>query len=390
MMFDPQESYHLWRAALSEGSLAEEPLVGELLCNGALSSAWGDLSSRAERAALERDVELNLLLPSAVSSPYQAPLATWILECWRAPSPESPQRRVIFPLSDLEGRERWVCLTVYLASASSIQVVSESDLASDHADLEYSSPLPCTLSEVSAGVYAERLSARGATLLSFQHDIANQLFLFKALPELAGFSSPSDLVSDVLEGAPLLLSFLEQRLSRDWTDSQLIEEVRGADAISEALSSWMKRDSVSARWTLSTEGLDDAVGLVTLGIQWSITQLASRIRHRHLSGVNQSAQVQVSVAPASPSELPIVGICGQLTRADSRLEVSIEVEGWDVAQLAQDWSRAAHWRGRYAAAQRRDASPAELGASWFGSWVSAAQLTRGVVQINGSKLCIIC
>lgn len=316
------------------------------------------------------DDEVERTLPEHSPPHYQRPLSEWILASW-----DADNAQVIFPIVEpLSGRERWLCLTLWATPSRDTRLFS--------------------LSDVSARFYQERLAARNTSLMGMRHDLANQTFLLKALPELAEFASPSELIEDLLEGVPLLLDFLDQRLGSAWTSSLQREPARSAQEVIERLNAWAKANALlsSDRWVIScAPELAETTGdFTTLGVCWSITLLVRRLHSHQLVGAPSKAHARLTLNSAPALSTPIVGLCGQLLHDRPRFELAITVDGWDLDQIVQGWRLGEHIRGDRSDVRAHNVSPKELSAAWFGSWVSAAHFTGGVVLRRGDALLITC
>jgi hypothetical protein len=256
------------------------------------------------------------------------------------------------------------------------------------------------LSEMSSRFYQERLAARNSGLLGFKHDLANQIFLFKALPELVEFSSSDELIEDLLVGIPPFLTFLERRLAPEWTDTLLIKETQGVEDLCAELSDWVAHGALPHhQWRVSCEDFDKeminaealtSLSMSTLGVRWSLTQLAWRIRRGEIKGASQNAMITLKLSPSPTFSGPTVGDCGQLLHSEPRLELSLVVEGWDLAGAMNGWHTGLGWCGQWSSAQSREANLDEHMAIWIGSWVNAAHLTHGVVCLDENKISIVC
>ena len=376
-----------WRAALkllSAGGLRVQHLLGELNQAGDLLMIAHPLPSATPALASSEppteDVEEERTAPliSFVHSDYQRGLLDWLNASW-----DVPYASVVFPLvHSPTQRERWVCLALTSLSDSGPSLDASPLLARSF-----------VLSDVNARFYQERLAARNSGLLGFKHDLANQIFLFKALPELVEFSSPDELIEDLLVGIPPFLNFLERRLAPEWTEALLIKSTIGAETICAELTQWIQHCALPQRqWQISSAGLSDlaAPSMTTLGVCWSLTQLAWRIRRGEVAGTSQNALIEVSLSAPPQLTSPVVGDCGQLLHQSPQLELSLTVEGWDLTNAMDDWHSGIGWCGSSSSAQRREATLAEYRAMWIGSWVSAAHLTRGVVRVTQQRISIIC
>ena len=379
----PRHTTVTWRAALellSAGGLRVQQLIGALTRAGdllmithPLHSAIPALSTSEQLAEDEEEARISPLI-SFVHPDYQSELLDWLNLSW-----DTPYASVVFPLARSHSkRERWVSLALTsLPNPTPSHELGRSFI----------------LSDVSARFYQERLAARNSGLLGFKHDLANQIFLFKALPELVEFSSSDELIEDLLVGIPPFLNFLERRLAPEWTEALPIKSTTGAEAICAELTQWIKHCALPQRqWRISAEGSSElaAPSMSTLGVCWSLTQLAWRIRRGEVKGTSQNALIEVNLSAPPQLKSPTVGDCGQLLHQNPQLELSLTVEGWDLMNAIDDWHSGLGWCGSSSSAQRREATLAEYRAMWVGSWVSAAHLSRGIVRVTQQRISIIC
>ena len=97
-----------------------------------------------------------------------------------------------------------------------------------------------TISATTAHRHRSQLFARISGLLGIKHDLANRLFLFKALPQLLEFSEPKELLEDIQSELPNLLDFFDHRLSEIWTESIPLTNIRSSVEFQTALETLLQ------------------------------------------------------------------------------------------------------------------------------------------------------
>ena len=298
-------TYGCWRdvfSSLSVSGLLGGSYVGSLDAEGRLISSEGATSAQETSKETSDGKDQ---LASWVVPVYQASVRLWLSERFidapiQDPNLVSSGHSVSFPVTHpITQRESWVCLTLLGVE--------------DHGR-------SFSLVEVSSRRHQERLAARAAGLLNLRHDLANQLFLFKALPELSAFSSPEELIEDVTESASGLLKFIDIRLNSSWISALQPAPVTGAEAIIETLKNWVEQSALErSRWIFNFDSALSEIApltLMCLDVQWSLSQLASLLKRSLVKGAMPNALISVRLI-VYPSQLhkggrAPVGICGQL------------------------------------------------------------------------------
>ena len=250
-----------------------------------------------------------------------------------------------------------------------------------------------------------RLSARASNLLGFHHDLANRLFFFKALPDLIEFSEPQDLLGEVTEELPRLLTFLDARLSMDCIGAVEINRVRDDRALIESIHHLFTRlseiEEIAALFTFSQEEMRPnathhlhgaSMGRVhsLLSLEWSLKFLAQLIKRGALKR-DSSSPIKLTLSPTERTKIRtessaerLHGVCGALLPDDIQLCLRLDLRALEDVSLAQGFER---WHQRaHVARHRSDLSVQDPDAlvslsAWIESWVSASFGLMGAVYI---------
>lgn len=255
-----------------------------------------------------------------------------------------------------------------------------------------------TLIEMSDILFRIRLSARMSGFIGFKHDLANRLFLLKALPGLIGFSDPRELLDDVNQELPRLSAFLDDRLSPQWVDGVDLEyHVSHAElygAISDDLFHRLKAmPTVTAAFAFELEaGLADTLtqqrmrNCSLLGVEWSITYLAKLIK-RGVFVRDPSKPLKLSLSSHIPTQVPEAPCeCNALLPDDATLCLTLDLSTLEQISLSECFEmcrQRTHLIPSRSNLADLDPESSVILSAWLESWINASYELMGAVYRVG-------
>lgn len=303
-------------------------------------------------------------LKEYVDPAYHLSLAAWLNDVW-----EETHAQVILPLhSDTSAQAAWHWVKLSLGQRS--------DAMTER---------PLILTSVEGVLQAHLLAAKTSNFIGFQHDLANRLFLFKALPQLIEFSSPAELVADINTELPHLISFIEDRLSPEWTDSLKLQSIDQPTALLDHLSQY-----TSCQVNEGDQPLPERMHFVPLGLDWAMTQFTQRLKRGELPDIDKTSSIRLMIGSAPSFPLGTVGACGKLLVDQPLIQLTLELPGLQSEQWKDWWMNKRHWHISQSGPLSKRPQNEEVAASCFSAWVNAAHLTRGIVTLGHNQLHIIC
>ena len=245
------------------------------------------------------------------------------------------------------------------------------------------------IQQVQSALYAERLAARSAGFTGFHHDLANRLFLFKSIPQLAGFSSPEELFEDLNGELPTLIHFLENRLNKSWIGDEPLETVSDLSSLNAVMTEWLNDPLIKRYLQFHIEDGLNIPRFPCTGLFWSITQLVLRLKRGELPHLAASSHIALKISTAPDLPLGTVGAAGFLSPSSPTLQVTLSIEGMNSGEWARAWRDGLGWDFSSRSARLKSPAPREAAACWFGSWVNAAHQVNGIIVTRDHDLDII-
>lgn len=245
-----------------------------------------------------------------------------------------------------------------------------------------------TISAIRESIYREQLSARNTGLFGFKHDLTNRLFLFQALPQLLGFSEPTEVLDDVIAELPTLLSFFEHRLSETKIGNVPFEPIRSSFDFRDQVSALVHDQNLSKYLSFHCHAqLQDthcSRSHHLLGLEWSLFYFAL-LAKQHFFPNQSGNQAVLTLKPYIADELTVIqGDCGRLLADDAHLYLSLCYEtdlnvGFTI--MFNTWRAHKHLSNQNSALLHRQPDQSKSLASWFGTWVNAAHGLGGVIKL---------
>ena len=260
------------------------------------------------------------------------------------------------------------------------------------------------LTRLDSHLYQLMYQAQATTRFELKHDLANRLFLFKSLPQMAEFSEPQELLNDVLEELPNLVEFIETRLASrnmesmpfSWLTSEQslfnrFKELGGLPLLSTLFEfEYPKAVETTQEFSPNVQGS-------FLGLEWSFLYLSSI--NKHLIKTYKITDVKRKPLHCSLSyytgfdELAqgtqlndydlIYGDCGRLTpdRVRYCLKLSFEQSlELNLKQVLRDWYTF-KLDPNYSLGLKRHIEKEQAWTLWLNTWFNAAHLLKGIVKI---------
>ena len=135
-------------------------------------------------------------------------------------------------------------------------------------------------------LYQLMYQAQATTRFELKHDLANRLFLFKSLPQMAEFSEPQELLNDVLEELPNLVEFLETRLASRHMESMPFSWLTSEQSLFNRFKELGGLPLLSALFEFeypteieTTQEFSPSLQGSFLGLEWSFLYLSSINKH---------------------------------------------------------------------------------------------------------------
>lgn len=254
-----------------------------------------------------------------------------------------------------------------------------------------------TITDVTAHHHRNQLLARTSGLLGIKHDLANRLFLFKALPQLLEFSAPKELLEDIQSELPNLLDFFDHRLSEIWTESMPLNHLRSSSEFQTAVESLLHTHQLSKYFTLQySSDLQDIKftrPCSFLGLEWSFRYLATLIG-KNTFPQKRDIPLLIEIKPYRvDSDALIRGDCHHLLADDVHLCLSLTLNTESnhlLSKMYEGWKTSEYLNDKYSSLRSRSPSQQQSLTVWFDTFVYAAHSLSGVVkQMDQHTLAII-
>ena len=369
-------------------------------------------------AGLDTELQSNVEYPefnSIVAVTYQASFKRWFKEAMQALPQDSRLGHISFPISiALTDQEEifpseqytWVYselsqLPTWMHHALKGTLKEEVDgLSSEQSESLYI----LSLTRLDERLHRSLYQAQSTTRFGLKHDLANRLFLFKALPEMIEFTEPRELLDDLLTELPNLMRFLEGRLAPKYTESVSLSWIKSEQGILETFKELEEMSALASLFTFDLpqnlsvdQELSSSIQHSFLGVEWSLLYLSSIHKHLMTSNQVQSASaksIQCSLVRFNSSdELTnltqlshkemIKGDCGFLAPNQMQycLKLSFEKEiELDLEQVLSDWY-CLSLDPNYSLGIKRNLEKDQAWAIWLDTWRTAAHLLKGIVKI---------
>ncbi|MAD61429.1 MAG: hypothetical protein CMH49_07970 [Myxococcales bacterium] len=369
-------------------------------------------------AGLDTELQSNVEYPefnSIVAFTYQANFKRWFKEVVQAWPQDSKLRQISFPISIASADQEetfpseqsaWVYselsrLPTWMHHALKKTLKEEvQGLKNEQSEALYLLNLTRLDERLQRSLY----QAQSTTRFGLKHDLANRLFLFKALPEMIDFTEPQELLDDLLTELPNLIGFLEGRLAPKYTESVSLSWIKSEQGILEAFKGLEKLSSLASLFTFDlpqnlsvNQELSSSIQHSFLGVEWSLLYLSSINKHLMTSSQGRrtsTKSIQCSLEPFNSSndlrnlthlndKEMIQGDCGFLApnhiQYCFKLSFGKEME-LNLEQVLSNWYRLS-LDPNYALGIKRNLEKDQAWAIWLDTWRTAAHLLKGVVKI---------
>ena len=330
----------------------------------------------------------------------------WSDFCQSITSSSSASIELSLPSSASQGTAGWY--TLQMSVQSSVKTPLRATVSSERLESEEGKvEVLCVLSSLRERNWRRSLLSRALCFDGFKHDLSNRIFLLSALPQLAEFSPPKELLEDLSEDLPNTLDFFSHRLSVWLTDNldtahpQI--ETPLLSGLNKAIEHLKKISYIS--WEIETD-LDPVDPLMTdsytlIGLFWSLHHLALTLkRAKRDVDRDEHPYTPLRVGSEDPilislsSHHPTLGVDGARQLMSQRRGVCLSLSGGGVPWRAwrSIWCTQTAYGKRSEAlfsthsslnvdVDRDDRASACL---WMESWINAAHRAGGglLPQLN--------
>ena len=327
-------------------------------------------------------------------------------------------------LIDPECRESWtlfwsdLCETITPSGSATIELTLSSVTAQDMTEwytlhmsvqpsptvseenMESAEEVLCVLSPLKERNWRRSLLSRALCFDGFKHDLSNRIFLLSALPQLAEFSPPKELLEDLSEDLPNTLDFFSHRLSVWLTDNLDTAHPQMETPLLSGLNKFIEhlRKISYISWEIETD-LDPTDPMLTdsyalIGLFWSLHHLGLSLkRAKRDVDRDEHPYAPLRVGSEEPilislsSHSPALGLDGTRQLMSRRRGVCLSLSGGGVPWGAwrSIWCTQTTYGKRSGAlftthsslnvdVDRDDRTSACL---WMESWVNAAHRAGG-------------
>ena len=361
-----------------EGGL--DPLDGQ-------SNALMSPSAEAQERLTVQSDHLNSLI-ELIHPAYQDSLRRWLSMSFSSEEP----RVIICPL--ILERLQWVELSLCGSDRSQIERIPRQE-EQPNSSTSYRRLL---LTDISDSLYRQQLSARSTGLIGLKHDLANRLFLFKALPQLLEFSPPEELINDVVTEIPNLLSFIEARLSPTLIESLNTHELCSPTELIDQLQDRVNQHpSIATYFKIITDehihtDLNSSSTPVSrrpqslLGLEWSLSYLALLVKRRLIIlEPGEKLNLCLSYAPKGQASFSGQGgmLCPDVPSLSLKLTLPLSVS--DLSETLKLWKRRTHINTHSSDLKKRDTGPQLSLVAWWETWINASYMLMGNSYLSAPR-----
>ncbi len=250
--------------------------------------------------------------------------------------------------------------------------------------------------------------SQNTTRFGLKHDLANRMFLFKALPQMLDFAEPHELLNDVLAELPNLMSFLEERLAPKYSESIPLTWYTNTQSLFDGFDEMSQLNSLSTLYQFEcsqafvreAEQSDQfAKKVCFLGLEWSLLYLSSLNKHLLKASQLKKAQakpISCTLQPLDQAQINLNellhGDCGRLLPDQAQYCLSLcfdEAQDVDFDQVLKHW-KVLSFDSNHSLGIARNLEKDQSWALWLETWLYACHLLKGIVKVlNPHKIAII-